>query len=432
MSDPSLAERADAVLPPTASRVTRLGITRAEGSYVWSETGRRYLDLTCGVGVTNVGHNHPGVMSRVREQLDSLVHAGHNVSYYPSYVELAERLVAAVPGRYRAYFSNSGAEAVESALKMCMRATGRGGLIAFRRGFHGRTLGTTSLSTSSAKYRIGYGEALPSVQHLPFPYAFRSGRTEAEEVRECLRAFDEHLQLVTDPSQVAAVVVEPVQGEGGYLPAPVEFLRELARRCSELDIPLVLDEIQTGFGRTGRLFAYEHYGITPDVLVLAKGIANGMPLSAVVAREDLMLEWPPGAHGGTYGGNPVSCAAALAVLDLLDEPLLARARQVGDRLLEELRTILEAYPGVVDVRGTGLMIGVEFLDGSGVPDHETVALLRAHAESEGLLLLPCGPDRNVIRLIPPLTVSDDELAFALSVFRSGVESVLASDISARF
>lgn len=420
MPSRSLAERADAVLPPTAERATRLGVVRAQGCYVWDEDGRRYLDFTCGVGVTNVGHNHPDVVRRARAQLETLVHAGHNVSYYPPYVELAERLVGRMPGAYRAYFSNSGAEAIEGALKMCMQATGRGGLVAFQRGFHGRTLATTALSSSAAKYRNGYGEALPTVHHLPYPYSLRSGQSEEDEVRACLEAFDRHLQLVAGPSAIGAVVVEPILGEGGYLPAPVGFVRGLSERCTELGIPLVFDEIQTGFGRTGRLFAFEHYGVEPDVVVLAKGIANGLPLSAVLARDSLMQAWPAGTHGGTYGGNPVACAAALAVLDVVDDALLARSRTVGAAIMAELTTLTAGYPGRVDVRGRGLMIGVEFLDEQGRPDADVVAKLRQSAEAGGLLLLPCGADRNVIRLIPPLTVTDDELAEALRIFATGL------------
>lgn len=422
MSHGSLAARADAVLPPTANRVTRLGIVRASGSRMWDEFGRVYLDFTCGVGVTNVGHNHPDVLAKTRDQLDVLVHGGHNVVYYPSYVELAERLAATVSeDEYRVYFSNSGAEALEAAVKLCMQATGRGGLVAFQRGFHGRTLATTALGSSTATYRDGYGEAMPTVHHLPFPYALRSRRDTDEEVRSCLDAFDRHLQLVAGPGVIAAVVMEPVLGEGGYLPAPPAFVQGIAERCQSAGIPLVFDEIQTGFGRTGRLFAYEDLGVEPDVLVLAKGIANGLPLSAMLARDSLMRAWPAGTHGGTYGGNPVACAAALAVLDLIDDDLLARVRKLGTSIMDALRDISAGYPGRVDVRGRGLMIGVEFLDENDQPDAGIVARIRHRCEEAGLLLLPCGADRNVIRLIPPLTVEDADVDEALHVMAAAIQ-----------
>ncbi|MGW3606779.1 aspartate aminotransferase family protein [Micromonospora sp. NPDC005161] len=426
MSDLSLAERADAVLPPAAGRATRLGIVRAQGSQVWDERGRRYLDLTCGVGVTNLGHNHPAVLAAMRAQLDQAVHVGHNVVYYPTYVQLAERLVATLPGDHKAFLSNSGAEAVEAAVKLCLSVTGRSTLIAFRRGFHGRTTTAMGLSTSSAAYRRGYGSLLPPVHHLPFPTSFRTGRAEADEVAACLDAFDEHLALVTPGEDIAAVIVEPVQGEGGYLPAPTAFLLGLAERCQRHGIPLVFDEIQTGFGRTGRRFAWEHSGVAPDVLVLAKGIANGMPLSAIVARTELMDAWPAGAHGGTYNGNPVACAAALAVLDQLDEDLLQRARALGDRLRAGLTTIVENHPSPVDVRGLGLMIGVEFLDEHRQPDSALVAGIKCHAEEARVILLPCGSDRNVIRLIPALTMTDAEADQALAVLAEAYGKAMAA------
>lgn len=422
----TLAERATDVLPPAAGRATRLGVVRAQGARVWDETGRDYLDFSSGVGVANLGHGHPDVVAAASRQLNTLVHAGHNVSYYSPYVELAERLTAEMPTPSKVFLATTGAEAIDGAIKLCMRATGRSAVIAFRGGFHGRTALATALSSSNADYRTGYGPLLPAVHHLPFPRAFTHNAGADEEDARCLRELEEHLAQVVAPGEVAAIIIEPIQGEGGYLPASTGFLRGLREICTRHGIPLVFDEIQSGFGRTGELFAFQHHDVVPDVLVLAKGIANGMPLSAIVADAELMDRWPAGSHGGTYGGNAVACAAALAVLDQMTPALLARVRELNSTFSVALRAAAERYCGEVDVRGPGLMIGMEFIGEDGLPDTAFVAGVQRRALEDGLILLNCGRDRNTLRLIPPLVISDEDVAHSVDVLRRSIDAELVS------
>ncbi|PSK85968.1 4-aminobutyrate aminotransferase [Murinocardiopsis flavida] len=416
----SLRDRAADLFPPAAARHTDLAVVRAQGAHVTTDDGRTILDFASGVAVTNVGHGHPAVLARIRGQLDELVHAGHNIGIYPGYVDLAETLVDLVGPGHKVFFANSGAEALESAVKLAMRVSGRGALVAFKGGFHGRTLTTTALSASTAAYRAGYGTAMPPVHHVDFPTAFARGVSEDDEVRRCLAQLDELFDLILPADEVAAIVVEPVQGEGGYLPAPAAFLRGLRERCDRHGIALVFDEIQTGFGRTGTMFAYEDSGVAPDVLVLAKGIANGLPLSAIVARDALMDRWPAGAHGGTFGGNPLACAAALGVIEVLRGGALANAAEVGARLRDGLRDIAADLPLRSDVRGRGVMLGVELRHADGAPASDVVAGARALALDRGLLVLSCGVHKNVLRLMPPTTVSADEADTALAILRDAL------------
>ncbi|GII95135.1 aminotransferase class III-fold pyridoxal phosphate-dependent enzyme [Sinosporangium siamense] len=412
---PTLSEQAARLFPPAAARHTDLAIVSAEGAYVTTDDGRVILDFASGVAVTNVGHGHPAVMARVRAQLDTLVHAGHNVGVYPTYIELAAELVELAGGDRKVFFANSGAEALEGAVKLALHVTGRAGLIAFKGGFHGRTLGTTALSASASAYRGGYLAALPAVNHLDYPSAFARQETEEAEVRRCLAQLDEYFDLVVPADRVAAIVVEPIQGEGGYLPAPAAFLRGLRERCDRHGIVLIFDEIQSGFGRAGDMFAYQDSGVVPDALVLAKGIANGFPLSALVANAELMQRWPAGAHGGTFGGNPVACAAALGVLEVLRDGALANARTVGARLRDGLADIARHLPYRTDVRGRGVMLGVELRHNDHTPAVEAVARVRAAALESGLLVLSCGVHRNVLRLMPPTTLTAAEADSALDI-----------------
>ncbi len=421
----NLSERARHVFPPAAARHTGLGIVKASGSKLWTDDGREILDFGSGVAVTNVGHGHPDVLQAMHEQLDNLVHGGHNVAVYPSYVELAERLAGLVPGGHEepmCYFANSGAESLEGAVKLAMHSTERTGLIAFKRGFHGRTLTTTALSASASGYRRRYHGGLPNVHHVDYPTPF-ANRTSVEfEVERCLNELDELFELVIAPDQIAAIVVEPFQGEGGYQPAPAAFLAGLRARADAHGIVLIFDEIQSGIGRTGRMFDAERVGVRPDVIVLAKGLANGLPLSALVGRRDLMQRWPAGAHGGTFGGNPVACAAALAVLDVLEGGALANARQVGGDLLYGLREIVEKTDLQFEVRGHGMMIGVELRHDDWSPAREVVAHVRERCLAEGLLALSCGSQQNVLRLMPPTTLTTDEAGQALGILESAVRT----------
>lgn len=424
MAEKSLYEKSLDLFPPVADRATHLGIIRGEGAYVWDETGRKYLDFASGVAVVNCGHNHPFVVKKAKEQMDKLIHGGHNVVYYPSYIELAEKILGHVGGDYKIYFSNSGAEANEGAIKLAKQVTRRPGIISFKRSFHGRTLAMTTLTASNARYRRNYEGLLPSVYYAEYPYAIRSGLTEEQEVARCLAQLDEIFHDLIEPEQVACMILEPVQGEGGYIVPPKPFLRALRKICDEHGILLAFDEVQTGFGRTGKIFAYEHFDVKPDIMTLAKAIANGFPLSAVVARRSLMDRWPAGTHGGTFGGNPVACAAGVAVFELLENGLADHAAEIGGYFKKRLESLKERHDEILEVRGLGLMIGAEFVDGQGRPDAAIVARIQKKALEKGLILLTCGVSKNVIRFIPPLIVEKDQIDRAMTIFSESVEESL--------
>lgn len=419
----SLAARANKVFPPIAQRATTVGIVKGEGSHVTSEDGKKYLDFASGVAVTNVGHNHPLVVERAKAQIDELIHGGHNVLYYPVYVELAEKLNELNGGNCKVYFSNSGAEVNEGAIKLAKHVTKRPGIISFKRSFHGRTLATTTLTASNSLYRKGYEGLLPSVYYADYPYAFRTGLSEEEEVKRCLDSLEEIFNFLIAPDQVAAIIMEPVQGEGGYIVPPASFIKEVRRICDQHGILLIFDEIQTGFGRTGKMFAWQHFDVQPDILTLAKGIANGFPLSALVGKAELMDQWTAGTHGGTYGGNPVSCAASLAVIELLESGLLEKSVEMAEYFTEKLSNLTATYPNIRDIRGLGLMIGMEFVQADGKPDAQTVAELKEKALEKGLILLTCGTEKNVIRFIPPLTVAKEEIDEAFSIIKGSLEEI---------
>jgi 4-aminobutyrate aminotransferase len=416
----TLFERAQAVMPPVAARATTLGVVKGQGSYLIGEDGKTYLDFASGVAVTNVGHNHPLVVERAKAQMDQLIHGGHNVVYYPVYVELAEKLNELNGGNCKVYFSNSGAEVNEGAIKLARKVTKRPGIISFKRSFHGRTLATTTLTASSAQYRKDYEGLLPSVYYAEYPYPLRTGLSEEEETKRCLASLEEIFRFLIAPDQVAAIIMEPVQGEGGYIVPPKAFIEEIRRICDTHGILLIFDEIQTGFGRTGKMFAWQHFGVQPDVLTLAKGIANGFPLSALVAKAELMDQWTAGSHGGTYGGNPVACAASLAVIELLEGGLLDNCVKMGEYFTQELNKLKAEYPPIKEIRGLGLMIGMEFLDDNGNPDAKTVSALKEKALEKGLILLVCGTDKNVIRFIPPTTVTKEEIDKAMAIIRESL------------
>lgn len=432
MESRSLYERAQSVIPPVGKRITELGIVKAEGMHLYDENGKKYLDFGSGIGVTNVGHNHRYVNEQAKKQIDSLVHGCHNIVYYPSYVELAEKLVALMGGDYKVYFSNSGAEAVEGVIKLAKRVTKRSGIISFKRSFHGRTMGATSITASSSHYRKNYEGLLPSVYYAEYPYALRSGFSEGDEVKRCLKSLEDIFSYLIAPDQVAAIILEPIQGEGGYIVPPLEFIKEIRAICDKHGIMLIFDEVQTGFGRTGKMFAWEHYGIKPDIMAAAKGIANGFPLSAMIAKKEIMDQWEEGSHGGTYGGNPVSCAAALAVIDLLEGGLIENAALMGDYFIEKLEGLRTEFTRIVDIRGKGLMIGIEFFDENGEPDKKVAGILQEKALDKGLLLLVCGVDKNVIRFIPPTIVKKAEIDEAISIIRTSLDeaySVILPKIS---
>lgn len=422
----TIVTRATDVFTPALHLYYPLAIAAGRGVEVNSVEGKRYLDFSSGLAVLNLGHNHPRVMAAARDQMANLVHTG-GIYYNETVVKAAEKLASVTPaGLDMVFFSNSGAEAVEGALKLARYVTGRQGIISFTGAFHGRTLGAVSVTTSSARYRKRYLPLLPSVYQVPYPSCFRCPFKQLQGSCEllCLEYLRDLLERVIFPDEVAAVIVEPVLGEGGYIPAPRNFLRELRILCTQFDIQLIFDEVQSGFGRTGHWFATQHYEVSPDILTVAKGIASGFPLSAVVAGKRLMSRWDPGAHGTTFGGNPVSCAAAVATMTVIEEEgLLEKVRVTGEKVLSRLREIAADSLAVGDVRGLGFMIGIEFVDEQGAPDGSACRKVLDFCLQNGLILIECGPERNVVRFAPPLIASDDDLEQALTIFEEGVRTL---------
>jgi 4-aminobutyrate aminotransferase len=415
-------ERDAELLSPAYHRYSDLVIDHAEGTHLYTVDGRDVLDFGCGIAVTNLGHVHPAVTAAVHDQVDQLWHTSVT-AHSPRMIEAAETLVSVMPeGLSRVFFNNSGAEAVEGAIKLARRATGRTDLIAFIGGFHGRTFGALSLTASKSRYRAGLGPLLAGVHHTRYPDCLHHCSHGGGERCPIAAGDDLELLLATtaSPSNVAAIIVEPLQGEGGYIVPPATFLPMLRRLCDEHGILLIADEVQSGLGRTGTMFATEHTGVVPDIMCVAKALANGLPIGATVARDEVMRAWGPGEHGSTYGGNAVVCAAAKAVIEtLVRDDLPGRAARLGARAMERLRTLQHDVPELVDVRGLGLMIGLEFAR-DGKPAAKLVARITANALDRGLLLLTCGIDDNVIRLIPPLTVSDDELSAGLDIIEAAM------------
>jgi 4-aminobutyrate aminotransferase len=414
-------------MSPVWSRIFPIQSERAEGSYIYAEDGKRYLDFTCGIGVTNTGHCHPRVVEAVREQAGKFLHAQANIVVHKPMMHLIEELRTIVPASIDGFFfSNSGAEAVEGALKLARNATGKNSVIVFSGSFHGRTAGTMALTTSKTVYKMG-PQLLPSgVYVAPYPYAYRLGMQEQQAGIFGLEAVEELLVSQIAPADVAAILIESVLGEGGYVPPPPAFLKGLREICNRNGILLILDEIQSGFGRTGKWFAFEHYGVEPDIMTVAKGIASGLPLSGVFSNLDLMKKWPGGSHGGTYGGNAVACAASVATIQAIrEEAMLENALQRGTQLQTGLRKLQEIYPQIGDVRGLGLMIGTEFeLDGKFKNAKPLVKEIMHAAEERGLLLLSCGTYDSTIRWIPPLNVSAEQVKDALDIFADSLKQVL--------
>ncbi len=403
-------------IAPVIAFDTDIVAERAEGIWVYTADGRRYADFACGTAVTNLGHNHPAVIGAAHAQLDRFVHSGC-IFRYDTLVEVAERLAAVTPSGIEKFgFANSGAEAVEAAVKLARKVTGRQGLVVFRGGFHGRTMGAVSYTTSNAKYREGYHPILGSVFVAPFPHPYRWGMTEAEATDHSLLELELMLRHEILPGNIAAFLIEPVQGEGGYYPAPTHFLAEVAELAHRHGIKLIYDEVQTGFGRTAEWFAADHHEAKPDVIALGKGIANGFPLSAYGASAEMMDAWLPGSHGTTFGGNPVACAAAVAVLDTMGD-LLPHARELSAHAFERLNKLSTDHATIGQVRGLGLMIGVELVSDPDTRRQDPAAFRHLHEyclERE-LIIIDCGPDGNIIRFIPPLVTSIEELDWAIDL-----------------
>ena len=418
----SLPDRS--VVPGVWSRVANLVVDHGEGSWLVTTDGTRYLDYSCGIGVTNTGHAHPRVVAAVQAQAAKLLHGQQNIVYHEPGLRLHERLRHVLPGGpWQAFLSNSGAEAVEAAVKLARSATGRPVMMAFRHGFHGRTAQAMALTSAKDVYRAAF-EPLPgSVYHADYPYCYRAAGG-SHDPSACTCDWEERLDLLFHqlvyPERVAGVIVEPVVGEGGYIVPPPGFLPRLREITREHGILLIADEVQTGFGRTGEMFAVRHWDVEPDILVMAKGIASGLPLSGILARADVMAAWKPGTHGGTFGGNVVSCAAANATLDVIEEEgLVENARQRGAQFLAGLRALAPGYRSVGDVRGLGLMLALEFVrpgEGDGrVPDPALTSRVQAEALARDLIVLTAGSYANVVRIIPPLVTTAAEVDLALSI-----------------
>jgi 4-aminobutyrate aminotransferase len=403
-----------------------LVIERGDGVYVEATDGKKYLDFSSGLAVLNIGHSHPRVLDAIRIQINRYVHTG-GVYYSETVASAAERLISVTPpGLDMLFFSNSGAEAVEGALKLARFVSGRQGIISFTGGFHGRTLGAISVTTSTASYRNRYHPLLPSVYQSPYPYCFRCPFQQTPDSCECacFEYLKSILQRQIGPEDVAACIVEPVLGEGGYSPAPPVFLRKLRELCNEHGILLIFDEVQSGMGRTGNWFAADHYGISPDIMTVAKGIASGFPLSALVSTKNIMEKWQPGAHGTTFGGNPVSCAASLATINVIEEEkLLEKSRLLADQAMARLNCLAGLNPAIGDVRGIGLMIGIEFVTEAGAPYREACQKVLDFCLGKGLILINCGPERNIIRFIPPLTTTVFQLDTAMTILEEGVTTI---------
>lgn len=411
------------VIAPVLAFDTDIVADHAAGLWVTDSAGNRWADFACGTAVTNLGHNHPTVSRAARHQLEQLAHAGC-VFRYESMVRLGEELRRITPNGIDMFgFANSGAEAVEAAVKLAKYTTGRQAIVAFRGAFHGRTMGAVSYTTSNAKYRDGYHPILGSVFVAPFPHPYRWGLSEEESTELALSELSRMFKYEVSPETVAALLVEPVQGEGGYYPAPAAFLRALRDLADEHGMLLVFDEVQTGFGRTAAWFGADHYPVDPDIIAMGKGIANGLPLSAYGAPADVLSEWPVGAHGTTFGGNPVACAAAVAVVEAM-EPLLGPAADLGAHALERFTKAMQDHPTIGDVRGLGLMIGVELVRdaGSREPDAEAMQAVMRHGLEHELIVIPCGPDGNVIRFIPPLIATTDDVDRAIDVIQSALRA----------
>ncbi|MBC3190203.1 aminotransferase class III-fold pyridoxal phosphate-dependent enzyme [Pseudonocardia sp. C8] len=416
-----------AQLSPLLKQATPVQAARGEGVYLYDTDGRRFLDFTAGIGVTSTGHCHPAVVQAAQDQVGTLIHGQYTTVMHQPLLRLADRMGEVLPeGIDSVFFANSGSEAVEAAVRLARQATGRQLVVAFDGGFHGRTMGAAALTTSGAKIRAGIGPLMGGVAFAPFPYAYRYGWTEEQATEFALRELDRALASSAPAADVAAFIVEPVLGEGGYVPTPPAFLQGLRERADRHGILLIADEVQTGYGRTGRFWGHQHAeGLVPDIIVTAKGLASGFPLSAIAAPKAIMEKAWPGSQGGTYGGNAVACAAALATLDVvLGENLVENARVQGEKLLAGVRESAQGRPRIGDVRGRGLMVGIELVDAEGRPDGATAAKVHAAAAEQGLLLLTCGVHGNVVRMIPPLVVTAEQVDEGLALWTKALDAAL--------
>ncbi|NHT76058.1 4-aminobutyrate--2-oxoglutarate transaminase [Rhizobiaceae bacterium CRRU44] len=421
-----VAERRGAAISRGVGVTTQVYAERAENAEIWDIEGKRYIDFAAGIAVVNTGHRHPRVIAAVKDQLDRFTHTCHQVVPYENYVRLAERLNALVPGDFekKTVFATTGAEAVENAVKIARAATKRSAVIAFSGGFHGRTFMGMALTGKVAPYKAGFGAMMPDVFHVPFPAELHGMTVEAS-----LAVLDRLFKADVDPARVAAFIIEPVQGEGGFYEVPKALMIALREIADRHGILLIADEVQTGFARTGRMFAMEHYPVVADITTMAKGLGGGFPIAAVTGRADIMDAPGPGGLGGTYGGNPIGIAAGLAVLDVIaDEDLCARAEQLGARLKQRLQSFKDFVPQIVDIRGPGFMNAVEFnVPGTATPDADFTNRVRLRALEKGLILLTCGVYGNVIRFLSPITIQDHIFTEALDILEDTLRDCVKGD-----
>jgi len=413
------------LLSPVWTHLTQIQPVRGEGIYLYDNAGERYIDFTCGIGVTNTGHCHPRVVEAIQKQAGQLIFGQINIVIPPTALALAEALNKVTPAHIDSFFfSNSGAEAVEASVKLARHASGKRNIVVFQGSFHGRTAQTMAMTTAKTVYRYNYQPLPPGIFVAPYPYSYFYGWDDIKTTGFCMAELDRLFHSQTPIEETAAVIIEPVLGEGGYVPAPSLFLQQLAEFCQQNQILFILDEVQSGFGRTGKFFCFEHAGIEPDILVMAKGFGSGMPISGIAARRDLMDRWQPGSHGGTYGGGcAVSAAAALATLKVIaEEGLVENARRRGEQLQDGLRALKSEYAQIGDVRGRGLMVATEF-SRDGKPDAVTTKAVQKACLKHNLLLLTCGTYENVIRWIPPLIVSERQIREALDIFKNSIQEV---------
>jgi 4-aminobutyrate aminotransferase len=415
-------------LSPALKQATPVVVDHALGSWIYGTDGEKYLDFTTGIGVTSTGHCHPRVVEAAREQVGKIIHAQYTTVMHQPLLRLTEKLGEVLPaGLDSVFYANSGSEAVEASLRLARMATGKPNIIAFHGGFHGRTVAAASLTTAGTKFRSGFSPIMGGVHIAPFPYAFRYGWDEQTAVDFALKELDYLLQTISSPDDTAAFIIEPALGDGGYLPTPPSFLEGLRERATRHGILLILDEVQAGVGRTGKFWGHQHSTITPDIIITAKGLASGFPISAIAAPTALMEKAWPGSQGGTYGGNAVAAAAGVATLDVVrEENLVENSRVRGDQLQAGLRRICEGNPLVGDVRGLGLMQAIEFIDGEGNPNPAAAIAVQQAAVKENLLLLPCGTRGNVVRIIPALVVNEEEINLGLTALEAALATGTAS------
>jgi len=429
-----ILERRNKYVPKGISNNCQSFVKKAQGALVEDVDGNHYLDFAGAIGTLNVGHSHPRVVRALQEQAGQFIHTGFNVMMYESYISLAERLCELAPGDFdkQAAFFNSGAEAVENAVKIARKYTKRQGIVSFTRGFHGRTLMTMTMTSKVKPYKFGFGPFAPEVYKAPYPYVYRrpDGMSEQQYSAMIIEQFEQFLLAEVAPETIAAVVMEPVQGEGGFIVPDTAFVKRVREICTQYGILFVADEIQTGFARTGKYFAIDHFDVVPDLLTISKSMGAGVPISGVIGRAEIMNTAEIGEIGGTYSGSPLGCRAALTVLDIIEsENLNDQAEKIGERVLEKMELLAERFDGIGDVRGLGAMCAMEIVTDrqSKTPDKEAVGKIVKAAGERGLMLLSAGLYSNVIRLLMPLTITDDQLEEGLQILEEAMEAVYLHD-----